>query len=67
MLPPNVRDAAEARYVATRQSWMRGTLAEILAACATAFETWRYLHEQPSVHCSMGEMQRAFAVLSEGV
>lgn len=66
LLPQGQRDAADARYAARGALTERKTLAEVLAYCDDAFATWRYLHEKPSVECSMGEMMRAFAVLQEG-
>jgi hypothetical protein len=46
---------------------MRATLAEALGFSAEVFKEWRYLHEYSSVQASMGEMQRAFRALAEGV
>jgi hypothetical protein len=62
-LPLAARQAADQNYQAKRHPAMRATLAEVLNFSANAFEKWRYLHEQPFVEASMGEMQRAFAAL----
>jgi hypothetical protein len=66
-LPAADRKDAEERYQARRHPAMRATLAEVLAYSAPVFEMWRYQHEHPSVEASLGEMQRAFDALAEGI
>jgi hypothetical protein len=63
-------DEADQRYQSLRLPAMRATLAEALAYSAQVFERWRYMHEEEQrsgVEASMGEMQRAFMALADGM
>jgi hypothetical protein len=61
------RKLAGQRYAARRLSAIRGTLDDVLAFGADVFVKWRYMHEQSSVTASMGEIQRAFGALADGL
>jgi hypothetical protein len=66
-LPPSDKKDAEERYQARRHPAMRATVAEALAYSAGVFEKWRYGHEHPNVEASIGEIQRAFESLADGI
>jgi hypothetical protein len=65
LLPDNEKQEAEQRYQS--HPAMRATLAEALTFSANVFVEWRYMHERTSVEASLGEMQRAFKALAEGM
>jgi hypothetical protein len=68
LLPDIEKQQADQRYRSLRHPAIRATLAEALDFSAKVFTEWRYMHEQPSgVQASMGEMQRAFKALTEGM
>jgi hypothetical protein len=67
LLPEPERNGAEQRYAAWRLSAMRGTLEEVLKFSSDLFEKWRYMHEHGTVEVSMGELQRAFGALQDGL
>jgi hypothetical protein len=67
LLPEDERQKAEERWRCVRHPAMRATLAEALSFSADVFVKWRYMHEQGSVHASMGEMQRAFGIFADGL
>jgi len=67
LLPDTERQEAEQRYQSAGWPPMRATLAEALSASANLFVEWRYMHEEISVEASLGEMQRAYAALADGM
>jgi hypothetical protein len=67
LLPDLEKQEADRRYQSSRLSAMRATLSDALSYSAKVFVRFRYMHEQPSVEASLGEMQRAFKALAEGM
>jgi hypothetical protein len=67
LLPDPEKQAAEHRYQSAGWPPMRATLDEALSASANVFVEWRYMHEEISVEASLGEMQRAYAALADGM
>jgi hypothetical protein len=67
-LPQSERTADEEEFRALLNIPMvRTTQTDVLAFSARAFKQWRYLHERHHVKASMGEMQRAFRALEQGM
>jgi hypothetical protein len=46
---------------------IRNALSDVLQFSDYAFVNWRYLHEVHHVEATMGEMQRAFSALADGM
>jgi hypothetical protein len=61
------KQEADQRYQSSRHPMMRATLAEALDFSAEVFMKWRYIHEHGPLQANMGEMQRAFAALADGI
>jgi hypothetical protein len=67
-LPDLEKQEAEQQYQCIRHPSFRATtLAEALSFSAKVFVKFRYMHEEPSVEASLGEMQRTFNALAEGI
>jgi hypothetical protein len=70
LLPDSEKQAADQRYRSIPFPAMHSTLAEALDFSAQVFTEWRYMHEdqhRSGVQASMGDMQRAFRALAEGM
>jgi hypothetical protein len=67
-LPDTEKQESQQRYQSGRNPFTREKLADALAFSAKKFNEWRYMHEEPKgVEASLGEMQRAFVALADGM